>query len=245
MKTLLLDIESSPNTAFVWGLFKQNITIDKLIDTSKILCWSARWLGSNETIFDSLYISEPLSMIKHIHSLLEEADVVITYNGNSFDLPILNKEFLLFGLDKPAPYKSIDLYRVGKQQFKFTSHKLDHIAQQLGLGKKKDTNFQLWIDCMNDVPEAWKKMSDYNVQDVLLLEKLYNKFKSWIKNHANYNLYGNTLVCPNCGGEHYHKRGTYHTSANEYQRYKCTRCGTWFRSNKTQLKGKERFVYAT
>lgn len=245
MKILLLDCETSPNTAFVWGLFKQNISIDKIVDTSKVLCWSARWLGNEETIFNGLNISQPIDMLKHIHSLLDEADAVITYNGNSFDLPVLNKEFLLFGLGRPAPYKSIDLYRVGKQQFRFTSHKLDHIAQQLGIGQKKDTNFQLWIDCMNNVPEAWEKMTSYNVQDVLLLEKLYHEFKPWIKQHANYALHSeNGLVCPNCGGDHYHKRGLYYTHNCQYQRYRCEGCGTWFRATKNLTIKKEKFVYA-
>jgi len=233
MKVLLLDCETSPNTAYVWGLFKQNISLDKIIDTSSLLCWSAKWLGNEETMFSSVQQNTIYQMLADIHSLLNEADVVITYNGNKFDIPILNKEFILHGMPPPAPYKSIDLYRVGKQQFKFTSHKLDHIAQQLGVGQKKETNFQLWIDCMNKVPEAWEKMTAYNKQDVILLEKVYNKLLPWIKNHPNQNLFTNGKhVCPNCGENHLHKRGVSYTIAGQYQRYQCTSCGAWSRDVK-------------
>ena len=44
-------------------------------------------------------------MIKGIHKLLDECDAVIHYNGSKFDIPTLNKEFLLHGLHPPAPYK--------------------------------------------------------------------------------------------------------------------------------------------
>ena len=37
MKILLLDTETSPNTAFVWGLFNENIPLARLIDTSEVL----------------------------------------------------------------------------------------------------------------------------------------------------------------------------------------------------------------
>ena len=181
-------------------------------------------------------------MLENIHKLLEEADMVVTYNGNRFDIPVLNKEFLIYGMNPPAPYKSVDLYQTVKRQFRFTSNKLDYLAQQLGLGKKIDTNFSLWVECMDRNAEAWKKMEEYNINDVVLLEKVYNKLKPWIKHHANHNLYNDAgLVCPNCGGNHYQRRGYSYTSTCKYQRYQCNGCGTWFRSRVNEAK-QERFV---
>lgn len=75
-------------------------------------------------------------MLKQIHALLNEADAVVHYNGAKFDIPTLNKEFILHGLPPPAPYKQIDLLRTARSQFKFPSNKLDYIAQALDLGKR-------------------------------------------------------------------------------------------------------------
>jgi len=237
MKILLLDIETSPNTAHVWGLWQQNIGLSALLESSYVLCWAAKWLGGKELFFDSVYQSEPTAMLKSIHKLLEEADAVIHYNGTKFDIPTLNKEFLLYGFNPPAPYNNIDLLRTVRNRFRFPSNKLDYVAQRLGLGAKKETNFKLWIDCMNKDPRAWKKMELYNKQDVILLEKVYDKVLPWIKNHPNRNLYNEqskTISCPSCGSTKLHKRGTARSIGTVYQRYQCQTCGSWSRSNKAE-----------
>lgn len=230
----------------MWGLWKQNVSINQLQESSYVLCWSAKWLNSDKIMFNSVHNNLPDKMLAEIHGLLDEADAVIHFNGTKFDIPTLNKEFLLWGFDPPAPYKQIDLLRVAHNQFKFPSNKLDYIAQTLGLGKKvTHIGHELWIKCMAHDPIAWKMMEEYNIQDVILLEKVYGKLKPWIKNHANYSLHSDTgAVCPNCGGDHYQKRGFYYTHNCQYQRYKCSGCGTWFRDIKNMSKKEIKFVYA-
>lgn len=233
MRILLLDIETCPNTAYVWGLFNENIPLARLIDSSEVLCWSAKWYGDSEIIFDSTFKSTRRKLLRGIWKLLNEADAVVTYNGNRFDLPVLNKEFFMDGMVPPSPYKRIDLYQTVKRQFKFASNKLDHISEQLGFGPKKDTTFQLWIDCMNAVPESWQVMEDYNRHDVVLLELLYTRALPWIANHPNHGMYsGGTLICPTCGGNHIQRRGYSFAKALKYIRFQCQGCGSWFKSAK-------------
>jgi predicted RNA-binding Zn-ribbon protein involved in translation (DUF1610 family) len=225
MKILLLDIETSPNTAYVWGIFKENIPLARIIETSRTLCWAAKWYGEKETIW-----SRDLS---YIHDLIDEADVVVHYNGAAYDIPKLNRDFIKAGLNPPAPYKQVDLLQVVRKQFKFVSNKLAHVAKELGIDMKGETNFQLWVDCMNDDPDAWRDMEIYNRQDVKVLEQLYDKLKPWIRTHPNHGLYNNGQeVCPNCGGTHFHRRGHAYTIALKYQRYQCQDCGNWFRGKK-------------
>lgn len=232
MKILLLDLETSPNTAYVWGMFKENIPLERLIETSTILCWSAKWLGENMVFFDSIQKHSEKELLLNIHNLLEEADAVVTYNGNSFDLPVLNKEFLLNKFPPPAPYKSIDLYQTVKKTFRFTSNKLDHITDMLNVGRKVKTTFNLWVDCMNGKASAWKQMKEYNINDVFLLEAAYLEIRPWIKGHPNYNQYTEVPCCPNCGSTSYTKRGFYYSAEMKYQRFKCKDCKTWFRNTK-------------
>lgn len=230
MNILLLDIETSPSTAYVWGIFKENIPLARVIDTSRVLCYSHKWYGDKDAQW---HRGEKLEII---HKALTDADVVVHYNGRHFDIPILNREFLKKGMFPPAPYKQVDLLKVVRDQFRFLSNKLAHVAKELGLGEKGDTDFQLWVDCMNDVPEAWEKMKKYNIQDVNLLEKLYDRLMPWIKSHPNHALYYpiGATVCPNCGGHHIHRRGYAYTTALKYQRFQCQDCGTWFRGVKAE-----------
>ncbi len=235
MKILLLDVETSPNTAFVWGLRNEFIPLARLIETSQVMCYSAKWFGTEEVYFDSIYESTRRSMLRGIYGLLDEADVVVHYNGQRFDIPVLNREFILNGFTPPAPYKQVDLLKVARNQFRFASNKLDHIAQELGLGSKHETSFTLWVDCMNKDPKAWEIMKAYNVNDVILLEEAYKKFLPWIKNHPNHGVYGeHGMVCPKCGSTHSHRRGYAFTIAGKYQRYKCKDCGGWFRDANIQ-----------
>jgi hypothetical protein len=239
-----LDIETAPNLATVWGLFNQNINIQNLINTSYTLCWAAAWYGEDEIIFDSIYQSSQRSMIKAIHKLLDEADVVVHYNGSRFDIPVLNREFLLYGLKPPSPYQQVDLLRVARNQFRFTSNKLDFVAQQLGLeGKTKHRGHELWLKCMNRDPEAWAEMEEYNVNDIAVLEAVYEAFKPWIKNHPNRSLFDGEIKCPVCGSHKLQRRGTARTSGGVYQRYQCGGCGHWSRGLKSEAASpKERVV---
>lgn len=238
MRILLLDIETAPNTAYVWRLFKENVPLKALIETSYVLCWAAKWLDEDHVFFNSVHNDTPEGMLDEIHQLIDKADVIVHFNGKSFDIPTLNREFLVHGLPPPAPYKQVDLMLVAKDKFRFVSNKLDHIAGQLGVGNKHDTSFQLWTDCMKGDPDAWRKMEEYNKQDVQLLEKVYHQFLPWISNHPNVGIYADGApCCPNCGSLSYTARGFAYTTVGKYQRYQCKGCHRWFRDGKNLIQG--------
>lgn len=198
-------------------------------------------------LFDSVHKSKPKKMLDRIHKLMSEADAVVTYNGKKFDVPTLNKEYLLYGMSPPAPYKQIDLIETCKRVFRFPSNKLDYIAQTLGLGNKvKHEGHELWVKCMNHDNEAWEKMEEYNKHDVTLLEQLYLTLRPWIDRHPNLATRLEGCVCPSCGSDNYQRRGTAVTTTMKYNRYQCKDCGTWFRGNKTTYRakpGEEKFTH--
>lgn len=232
MKILMLDIETAPHLAHVWGLWQQNVGLTQLLESGYTLCWCAKWYGEKEIFFESVSGIGKKRMTAKIHKLISEADAVVHYNGNKFDIPTLNKDFLLQGLSPPAPSKQIDLLKVVRAKFRFPSNKLDYVSQALDLGKKtKHEGFELWLKCMQGDSKAWATMEKYNRQDVLLLEKLFDKLKPWVKgmNHGLYNP-DNSEVCPHCGSEHYQRRGMEHTTTCSYQRFQCCSCAGWFRS---------------
>lgn len=245
MNILLLDIETSPNSAFVWGLWDQNIGLNQLIQSSEILCYAAKWLSDPVLMFNSKFHCSRSEMLDGLWNLLNAADVVVHYNGNKFDIPVVHREFLVGGLGPPSPSKSIDLYQVTRRKFRFLSNKLDYVAQELGLGKKDKTDFTLWVNCMNNDPNAWKLMEKYNKQDVILLEKLYEKLKPWITNHPNMGAFTGTAdTCPNCGSLELQRRGFAITTTRKYQRYVCKSCGHWSRSTMAEKRTNSNITHA-
>jgi DNA polymerase elongation subunit (family B) len=235
-RILSLDIETSPVVAHAWGLFKQNVAINQIIEHPRTICFGAKFLAEKKVHFYSEYQHGPEAMVLAAHALLNEADIVMHYNGDNFDLPRLNTEFVLLGLTPPAPYKSIDLLKVVRANFAFTSNKLAYISERLGLaGKVKHEGHSLWVKCLAGDPKAWALMKKYNVQDVRLLEEIYELLKPWISSHPHVGLYtGDDDVCPNCGSAERQRRGFAHTNLGKFQRFWCTACGTWSRANRRE-----------
>ncbi len=233
-RILILDIETSPHSVDAWGLYNVNVGIPQIQEPSRMISVAAKWLGEKKTKFWSVHHDPPLDMVLNVYDMMNEADAIITYNGNSFDLPVLNREFVLLGLPPPSPFKSIDLYRVVRSTFKFASNKLAYVTVALGLeGKVPHTGHQLWTDCAAGDPQAWKLMKKYNIQDVVITEELYLRVLPWIISHPNLGLYnGATEGCPNCGSLDLERRGYAYTTLGKFQRRQCKSCGKWSRDSK-------------
>lgn len=233
MKILLIDIETSPNLAYVWGLWQQNVAISQLVESTEILSFGAKWLGDDVIRFKSLFHNGKDEMIHEAHALLDQADAVMHYNGRRFDVPHLNREFIQADLLPPSPFKQIDLLETAKRRFRFPSNKLEYVSQALGLeGKVKHEGFELWVKCMAGDEAAWQRMYEYNIRDVQLLEDLYFKLLPWIERHPSYGALTSEDVCTNCGGSELSPHGYATTSTGKYPQYQCGDCGTFVRATK-------------
>lgn len=231
-RILTIDIETSPNLADVWGLWNQNIGISQLRQSTRVLCFAAKWHHEKQVIFKSEFHDGYSAMVQAAWDLLDEADVLVHYNGNSFDVPHLKREFVLAGLTPPAPFDNIDLLRKVKKEFKFPSNKLDYVAMQiLGKRKVKHEGHELWTKCLAGDEKAWARMRRYNIQDVRLTERLYDAILPWIGGHPHVGLYRDPSVnsCSNCGSDDLKPRGLAYTKISAYQRYRCEGCGKWSR----------------
>ena len=238
IKILYLDIETAPTLAYTWSLFPKYINIHDVTKPGYTLCWAAKWEGDREVQFGK---HTEKSHLENIWALLDEADAVVHYNGTRFDIPTLNREFVLANLPPTSHYHQIDLLKTVRRNFRFQSNKLDFVAQQLGLGAKtQHKGMALWHGVMADNIADWKMMERYNRQDVQLTQKLYKKLLPWIHNHPNVGMWvvdPKAPVCPTCGSQNMQKRGSQtNTKTQSYDRYKCMKCHTPARSRQAARK---------
>lgn len=242
MKILMYDIETTPIQAYTWGLWDQNIGINQIIKPTELLCFGAKWYGQKKTIFKSVHHDGKEAMLQEIHKLMDEADVLMGWNSESFDHKHLNREFLENGMLPPSPSKDLDLMKVVKSQFLFPSNKLDYVSQALGVGAKvKHSGFDLWIKCMEGDSKAWAEMKKYQIQDVALLGDLYDKLLPWISNHPDHPLHNdNADGCVACGSLKLERNGYAMTGTGKFPRYVCTDCGKWQREAKSEITTKMR-----
>lgn len=225
-KLLYYDIEWAPATAYVWRMWDENISPEQLIDEGGLLCFSAHWGGTKEYIFMSEWEHGRKAMAEKLLELFTEADAVLTYNGDKYDIPKTYGEILLAGLTPPPPPTSIDLLKAVKKMG-FVMNRLAYIGPLLGAGGKvKHEGFGLWKSVLAGDAKAQKRMEKYCKQDVKLLVTLYERIKPFIKNHPHM---GETKSCScgSCGSDKTQSRGWRRTKSFRIQRIQCTACGSW------------------
>jgi RNase_H superfamily len=225
-KILFLDIETKPAIAYVWGLWDVNISLDQIAEPGGTLCVGAKWLGGKETFLYSEWEHGMDGMLKATHALLSEADAVVTYNGDRFDLPKLMGNFLINGMLPPPPPTSIDVLKAVKK-LGFQSNKLAFVGPFLKVGAKvKHEGMKLWTAVMDGDVAARKRMANYCIGDVKLLEQVYKKILPYIRNHPHL---GSTEHdrCGACGSGKLSPRGYRRTKAFKIQRLRCDNCGSW------------------
>lgn len=233
-KVLIFDIETAPIKAYVWQLWKANVSLDAIIKDWFVLCWSAKWLYSSEVMGDCITPQEVAEedderVVKSLWELFDKADIVVAHNALKFDVPKMNARFIKHGLNPPSPYKIVDTKAIAQKTFMFSSNKLDALAIYFGKERKLDTDFNLWKNCLQGDQKALDYMFKYNKQDVKLLEEVYIKLFPWAKNHPNMGNYINSTVpvCSNCGTANIKliPDKYYYTQTNKYPIYRCTECG--------------------
>lgn len=234
-KILVLDIETKPAKVYVWRMFDENVGVEQVIDPGGTICVGAKWIGHRETMFFSDWEHGHKEMLLAVHALIEEADAVVTYNGDKFDFPKLLGEFLLNGIKPPAPITSIDLIKTVRK-FGFDMNRLAFIGPLLEIGAKvKHEGFTLWKQVLAGDERAFKRMKKYCIQDVKLTESLYARIKPFIRNHPHLGNRTKAQACGACGSSRVHSRGYRRTKHFLVQRLQCQDCGSWHEGTRKKV----------
>lgn len=187
-KVLILDIETRSLTVKTFGLKDQNIGLEQVVDDGGILCWSAKWLGSDKVFFEETKgdKSKEKIILKKLKKLMDEADIILGQNSQSFDVPIVMGLFLYYDLiDDVREFRQIDTLRMSRSKYKFLSHKLQYMSGKLCEIKKqthaKFPGMSLWMEYEAKNPAAFAEMKKYNMADVQATEELFLKLAKGCK----------------------------------------------------------------
>lgn len=241
-KVLLYDVECAPVVAHIWSLRDLSVGINQIVTDPALLGIGHKWYGS-ETPPRYLSVNKlgREAMLEQLWRLFDDADVVAGYNNNGFDNKWVQGEFAREGFTPPSPFKSIDLYRIARANFRFPSYKLQYVSTALGLeGKLSTGGHDLWVRTMAGDPAAERKMARYCKQDVALLEPLLDRLRPWMGAQVNFALYEDSgeLACQKCGSaEFLRPKGTAYTATMAYKQHLCDPkrggCGGWTREKKS------------
>ena len=250
-RILVLDIETAPMQAAVWGMWKQNISVAMMEKEGYILCYSAKWLGEDDIIYDdgrdgnkdaaTPRKEHEKNLLESLIPLLDEADMIVGHNLTKFDMPKIRGRCLVHGLELPSPYKEIDTCRSARKEFGFESNSLEFLCGVFGVTHRKSSHgafpgYLLWEECLLGNPDAWSSMEDYNKVDILTTEDVYIKMRPYMTQHPNVGVFtdNDDPTCPKCGSTNvdHNKTKWAYTNVGKYLRYKCNSCGGWARDRK-------------
>lgn len=248
-KILIFDIETLPLEVFTWSLWQDSIPLNMVKKDWSILGWCAKWYGEDEVFYADVEgqknLRDDKKILKKLHKLLDEADIVVGHNSDAFDIKKINARFILNGMQPPSSYKRLDTKKLAKKHFGFTSNKLAYLTDKLckrykKLSHGKFPGFIMWDECLKRNKEAYKELMEYNTYDVLSLEELFSIMLPW-ESAALFDVYGhaNTNVCT-CGHKEFKKAGFYRTSAAKYQKHKCKNCGAEYRDSENLISKESR-----
>lgn len=247
-KTLTIDIETAPLESYHWRLWDENISLDQIRVEWTVLSYCAKWLGKDRVLYADTggrgvrKVRDDKGVLREIRELLDEADIVVAQNGNSFDIKKINARLLMQGFGPYSPIRCVDTKLAAQRYFGFTSNKLEWLAKHLTetpkSSHKEFPGFELWAEVLKDNPRAWAEMKRYNKADVVATENLYLRLRPWIADHPNMGIYSDVErpLCTHCGSDHVivSKHRISRKQQSAYIQYVCRECGGYSRGKAMQ-----------
>lgn len=233
-RVLIVDIETWPILARVWGTRDQNVALNQIKTDWSILSWSAKWRGEKKIFYydtgKQRDLRDDKKILKPLWDLLNQADIVVGQNSDRFDVPRIFSRFLFHKIKNRRLPEFIkqDTYKMAKK-FHLTSYKLEYMAKYFGLKHhkmvtRKFVGQELWNGCEDRNPKAWAEMRKYNPQDILATEELFEVLLPHDKK-VNYSVFDPNNERCSCGSFALIKYGIKPRNGGLYQKYICQNCG--------------------
>lgn len=256
LSTLLVDIERLPGHATVphrgltisgdfWDLSGWRSTLGYRIHADYVdywpttICYAASWYGPPpkglpKREFKAAWEDGGAdAMYAGAFALYDAADVVITYNGISFDDRHLTSGWTERGMGRPSPWKPIDLLRVARTSQGWESKTLDSVCKRLGIPAKNDKyDVATARAAMAGDVKMQRRVKRYNVNDAEIMKPVYTALLPHVKGHPHVapTLGLDRPTCPRCGSTDVVRTGVYSPGVYNYLAYKCSTCSGPFRT---------------
>ena len=184
IKRLYIDIEVSPNLAFIWRPGREiSVNHDAIVSERKIICAAWKWSGESR-VHTARWDSDQddRKLLAAVIKEMNQADEIVGHFIDKFDLPWIRTRAMIQRMGPLPRYKTVDTKALACRDYYFNSAKLDYLGGILGYGHKHDTSFSMWKDIvLRKCPVAMEKMVRYCARDVELLERVHLEFIPQVK----------------------------------------------------------------
>ncbi|MCS7374300.1 MAG: ribonuclease H-like domain-containing protein [archaeon GB-1845-036] len=172
-KILFLDVESTSLTAesgFIVG--------------AGIMDENGKWI--HEFVDDNIAENEG-KILRRILERISEADTIITWYGENFDIPMIISRSLVNGIDPKIilEKRHIDLYKYARRLLRLNDYSLDRVAKFFGISKRSELKGSdmppLYMRAISGDGEALKKIMEHCYDDLKALREIFIFMRSMIE----------------------------------------------------------------
>lgn len=240
LRILYFDVEISPEVVFRWPN-QEWIPHYQVINHQFMFCWGAAWSDQKQLLGAKLTPEEVAEqddsrIAAELAALVVEADYVLAYNGDRFDVKKLNNRLVYHRLEPMGPVQTIDPLKLVKRDLGLSHNSLDAVLAFLQMEGKLKTDFSLWTRAYYGDEVAMQQMLRYCRRDVDRLRAAFEELLPYFKKLPRL-VFGDGSYCTNCGSTDFQKRGFVYSAAGRKQQYKCNNCARYF-SDKASDAGK-------
>lgn len=179
-------------------------------------------------------------ILRRFIPVYESADLLVTWNGRSFDQRFLQTRMLKHRLGYLPPIPHEDGLLTARRTLKMR-RSLENIGKffDLQTPKEKMDLEKVWFPAAAGDPIALKQVVKRCESDVLLLEEAYNLIAPLSRVHPNVGIIdGEPDGCPLCKSKKLQQRGKIAALRHYRIRFHCQDCGRW--STSDPIKAKKR-----
>ncbi len=175
-RTVILDIETTSLEADAGTLVSAGLMSDK---------------GRGEYL-EAKRTSDEKSLLLKLVKRLESYDVMVTWNGRSFDVPFLTTRLMKHSVDpRPILRKShIDLADVVKSRLRLTFTYLDHVCDFFQIDRKKGPMGldvpHLYVRALEGDRKAATSIREHCLDDLRATRQVFLKLKPLVEQQLEY-----------------------------------------------------------
>jgi len=136
--------------------------------------------------------SQERSLLSKLSRRLEGYDVMITWNGRSFDIPFLTTRLMKHGLDPRSILRKshIDLADVVKSRLRLTFTYLDHVCDFFDIDRKKGPMGldvpHLYVRALEGDRKASLSIRDHCLDDLRATRQVFLRLKPLVEQQLEY-----------------------------------------------------------
>lgn len=227
MKGGSLDIETFMGH---YRSYANNLYEAKIIEVEpvRLASFSYKEYGKNKFITKGVWEYETYQeFLQALWQIFDDNDFLIGQNIKKFD----NRQTLSFfareGMKSPSPVKFYDTMTIARKNFNLPSYSLKYMLVYFGIGEKIETGGDnLWLKTEQGDPTARRKFLEYNKNDTVQTEKLFDYFlKYGYTESPTAKHYVHGEGCLRCKGTSMQSRGDVPRAGGWVHGYCCLTCG--------------------